>query len=123
MFDQLLTTFLTLRRTAAPYLETGVPASPAAGPSSPTAPVPARAPPTAAPRPVPPAAGSAPARPLAGPLTYVRVVKDGRPIEVGSETVDLRTDDILSLPPESAKILVDGKVAEAIIARPLGPRV
>ncbi len=33
------------------------------------------------------------------PLTYVRVVKNSRPIEVGSETIDLREDDILSLPP------------------------
>jgi len=122
MFDRLLDTFLTLRRTAAPYLETaGAPAL-APPPSPPVALAPPRAPEPAKPRAAHAPAAAAPQRPATGPLTYVRVVKDGRPIEVGAETVDLRTDDILSLPPESAKILVDSKVAEPLNARPLGPR-
>ncbi len=121
MFDQLLATFLSVRRSAAPYLEPGgaLPATP----TPPTASAPAASvrPPTApagsAASETPPPAGSA-----SDALAYVRVVKDSRPLEVGSETVDLRRDDILSIATESARILVAGKVAEPVTARPLGPR-
>ncbi len=119
MFDQLLGTFQNLRRTAAPYLEiAGAPAPVAATPVVPT-----RSPAaSAAPRAHAPAMDATPGHSAGSPLTYVRVVKDGRPLSIGTETVDLRTDDILSIPPETAKILVEGKVAEPITARPLGPR-
>jgi len=33
---------------------------------------------------------------------------------VGSETIDLKADDVLSLPPETARLLVDAKVAEPL---------
>ncbi len=122
MFDQLLSTFQTLRRTAAPYLEPSSPPTAALStpiPAVPLAPARGHEP---APQKTSRSSGAAPApRGVGGSLAYVRVVKDGRPIEVGPETVDIRNDDILSLPPDTAKILVDSKVAESIIARALGP--
>jgi hypothetical protein len=45
---------------------------------------------------------------------FVRVLKDGRPIEVGGETIDLRREDILSLTPETAKILIESQIAERV---------
>ena len=56
---------------------------------------------------------SAPA-PVVPTSAYVRVLKDGRPIEVGTETIDLRTEDVLSLPADKAQLLVAAKVAEPI---------
>ncbi|MGI0155306.1 MAG: hypothetical protein ACREDE_04135, partial [Thermoplasmata archaeon] len=65
-------------------------------------------------------APTAPPRSARGPptLAYVRIVKSGRPLEVGSETVELREDDILSLPAETARLLVEAKVAEAVAPVP-----
>ena len=116
MFDQMLQVLLDYRRSAAPYLEPrGAPAPvpgaspsrapPAAGPSGPPA-----APP-APPPVVPPSARSGPTAPE---FEYVRVLKDGRPIELGRETLDLRADDIVSVSPEAAKLLVEAHVAERI---------
>jgi DNA replication initiation complex subunit (GINS family) len=115
MFDQLLRILVEHRRTAAPYIE---PTS-AAGPSGTTLPPSSSPPPAESPRTSPPPAaqpGSPPSRPsrTTPGLTYVRIVKDGRPIEVGSETIDLRADDIVSLPPETAKLLIDAQIAEAV---------
>jgi DNA replication initiation complex subunit (GINS family) len=124
MFDQVLRILLEHRRTAAPYIEptSAVPPGTAVHPAS--APRPSEAPPTPAPPPAPPLTTAAPppARPArATPaLTYVRIVKDGRPIEVGSETIDLRADDIVSLPPETAKLLIDAQIAEPVT--PASPR-
>ncbi len=109
MFDEILSTLVGFRRDCAPYLEPGPttaptappPAPPIATPPASSAPV-ARAPTPAPPRNPPPA------------TAYVRIVRTTRPLELGSETVDLREDDILSLPPDAAKLLVDGKVAEAL---------
>jgi uncharacterized protein YqiB (DUF1249 family) len=55
------------------------------------------------------------------PLVYVRVLKDSRPVEVGSETVELKADDILSLPPETARLLVEAKVVEPVENTPIRP--
>ncbi len=116
MFDQILRVLLDHRRSAAPYLE-------------PTGPTPAPAPPTrAAPAPPisqappekPPAAPARSARPNA-PSQYVRVVQSGRPIEVGAETLDLRADDVVTLPPEVAKLLISAKVAEPIVTSSVPP--
>jgi len=108
VFDQVLEVLLSHRRTAAAYIE------PTPGPSGPI-PVPAAESPTprgpTPPAPVPPAAPVARSRPA---LVYVRVLKDSRPVEVGSETIDLKADDVLSLPPETARLLVDAKVAEPL---------
>ena len=108
VFDQVLEVLLSHRRNAAAYIE------PTPGPSGPI-PVPAAESPTprgpTPPAPVPPAAPVARSRPA---LVYVRVLKDSRPVEVGSETIDLKADDVLSLPPETARLLVDAKVAEPL---------
>ena len=120
MFDRLLAILLEHRRTSAPYIEPVMPASVAA----PASPVPAPAPEPAASATAPPAAKAAPA-PRAGratpPLQYVRILKDGRPLEVGSETLDLKADDIVSLPPEVAKLLIDAQVAEPVTTGPSRP--
>jgi DNA replication initiation complex subunit (GINS family) len=117
MFDQLLAVLLDYRRTAAPYLE------PPPSPPSPSAPAPAapasRATPAPVPAPPPAAPGateSVPSRP-SPTLAYVRILKDGRPIEVGSETLEIKADDILSLPPETAQLLIEAKIAEPVVAR------
>jgi DNA replication initiation complex subunit (GINS family) len=115
MFDQLLGTLLELRRTAAPYLE------PSAVAATPLAPPPAASPgpaPAAAPRPA-----AAPARTAASaaPPTYVRILEDGHTVEVGADTIDLRADDVVSLPAATGKLLVETKVAEPIKAAPLPP--
>jgi len=118
IFDQVLATLLEFRRASAPYLEPGpagtggVPPPAPAGPTAPSAP-PAAAPPG---RPPAPPVARAAAPPAA---TYVRIVRSTRPLELGSETVDLREDDVLSLPADAAKILVEGKLAEPLTAAPL----
>ncbi|HEY6238967.1 MAG TPA: hypothetical protein VIZ68_07275, partial [Thermoplasmata archaeon] len=62
--------------------------------------------------PSPPTA--APGAPSRGATAVVRIVKDGRPVEIGGETIDLRKEDVLSLPAETARLLVESKVAERV---------
>jgi DNA replication initiation complex subunit (GINS family) len=110
VFDRILATLLDHGRSAAPYLEPVGPPAPGATASVPRPAEPA--PPSKVPV-NPPPGGDRPARaPTA--LVYVRVLENGRPIQVGASTVDLRKDDVLSLPPETAKLLIDAKVAEAV---------
>ena len=115
MFDQVLGVLLEFRRTSSSYLEPTpgpVAASPLRPPETPTT-----IPPAPTPRPVatPPTARSRPS------LVYVRVLKDSRPLEVGSETIQLKADDILSLPPETARLLVDAKVVEPVESSSVRP--
>jgi len=117
MFDSIRATLAQHRHTTAPYLEPMTAAS-TTPPSSAPAPRPGE--------PVPPPPESAPVsvvRPprAAAPLTYVRILKSGRPLEVGSETIDLREDDILSLPADAAKLLIEAKVAEPVATGPNRP--
>ncbi len=120
LFDQLLRALLEHRRSSAPYLEPGAPATPLPpGPSPASVPV---EPVATASRPPPPPTGKA--SPAASPpaaLAWVRILQDSRPIEVGAETLDLRADDVVSLPPEVAKLLVDGKVAEPLATGAVRP--
>ncbi len=111
MYDRILDTLLEQRRKTTPFLETGAPGP---TPAPPTASTPASR--TSAAAPTPPAP-SAPA-PVAPVSAYVRVLKDGRPIEVGAETIDLRAEDILSLPADKARLLVAAKVAEPLEPAP-----
>jgi DNA replication initiation complex subunit (GINS family) len=108
MYDSVLGTLGEHRKAAAPYLDpSGLAPAPA--------PLPTSAPPVAAPAlsaNEPAAAAPAPRSP--GPLTYVRILKTGRPLEIGSETIDLREDDVLSLPADAAKLLIAAKVAEPV---------
>lgn len=115
VFDRLLTALLEFRRSAAAYIEPTPGPVPSVGARPPEAPVPAPVPsvPTA-----PPAAPTARSRP---PLVYVRVLKDSRPVEVGNETVDLKADDVLSLPAEVARLLVEAKVVEPLESAPTRP--
>ncbi|MGP8077772.1 MAG: hypothetical protein ACLQD8_03650 [Thermoplasmata archaeon] len=108
MFDELLGTLLEYRRTAAPYLEPFV--------GTTAAPPPEAKPVERAPAPEPTPAPAARAPGAAGPLAYVRILEDGHTVEVGADSIDLRADDLLSLPPATAKLLVDTKVAEPIKA-------
>lgn len=115
MFDQLLTVLLDFRRSAATYIE------PAAGPAPPPS---VRPPEAVVPSPPPPTPRGPPVVPAARPrppLVYVRVLKDSRPVEVGPETVELKADDVLSLPAETARILVDAKVVEPLETAPTRP--
>jgi len=119
LFDQLLGTLLEFRRASAPYLESlAIPASPTAG-----TPAPVAAAPAAVPRPAPasPSPASPPVAAASSPTSpvYVRVLRTTRPLQIGSETVDLREDDVLSLPPETARLLVEAKAAEPISAVPV----
>jgi DNA replication initiation complex subunit (GINS family) len=110
LFDLVLGSLREHRRSAAPYLEPGGPATVAPPPTE-TSTSPAT-PPSRAPSPPAKTAKAAP------PLTYVRIVSGGRQIAVGAETIDLREDDVLSLPADSAKLLVDAKVAEPVRTGP-----
>jgi DNA replication initiation complex subunit (GINS family) len=109
IFDAMLGSLLDHRRSAAPYLETGGPAP------SPRRPEPTP-PPAATPAITPPRPAKSP-----GPLTWVRIVQGGRRIELGTETIELRTDDVLSLPAEQAKLLIDARVAEPVAPGPAVP--
>lgn len=111
MFEQLLAVLFDHRRSAAPYLEPTVPSASAA--STPPGALRPPAPSAPAPTPARSAAVPAPGRPTPT-YTYVRILKDGRPIEVGSETLELRADDIVSVPPETAKLLIDAHIAEPV---------
>lgn len=116
VFDRMLSVLLEFRHASAPYLEPQAPPAPrAAPPSAPSAASTAPASPPTAPTPsktVAPRVESPTAQ-------YVRIVGGQRTIEVGSETVDLAQDDVLTLPPEVARLLVDAKVAEPLRTVPL----
>jgi DNA replication initiation complex subunit (GINS family) len=113
LHEELLASLRQFRRVAAPFLEP----EGGAAPGSPSA---------AEPRAVPTPAASGPARPAASPetparaapasekLAYVRILRSGPPIAIGSETVELRVQDVLQLPLDIARALVDGKFAERI---------
>jgi DNA replication initiation complex subunit (GINS family) len=116
VYDRILATLYEHRRTAAPYLEGPMTGSPAALPAARVSAAPTPPPPAS-----PPAAPAPPAR-TAAPV-FVRIVQDGRPIEVGSETVDLRKEDLLSLPPDTAQLLVQAKVAEPVTPGSAHPNV
>jgi DNA replication initiation complex subunit (GINS family) len=117
VYERILATLYAYRRNSAPYLET---------PSGPGAPAILSPPPAE----LPPASPAPSARPVTAPVpartaapVFVRILQDGRPIEVGADTIDLRKEDLLSLPPETAQLLVRAKVAEAIVPATERPNV
>jgi DNA replication initiation complex subunit (GINS family) len=105
VFDGVLGALVSHRKTVAPYLEASAASVPAVPEAKPLA-----EPPAANPKPT----SSPPVSRPGAASVYVRIVKEARPVEVGSETIDLRPDDVLSLPPETARLLVDAKVAELV---------
>ena len=113
VFDRMLAILLEYRHVSAPYLEP-VGSTPPAKPAAALAPVPA--PTGSSSRPAP-----ARAEPPVPTAQYVRFVGEHRAIEAGKETIDLAPDDVLSLAPETAKLLVDAKSAELLKTKPLGP--
>jgi DNA replication initiation complex subunit (GINS family) len=100
LFDSLVGVMRSHRSTVAPFLE-------------PIAPVPGR---TAASLATAREAAGAPPKPtpLGPPMRFVRILKDSRPVELGSETIELHKEDLLSLPEAIAQILIDGKIAEPV---------
>ncbi|MCI4358442.1 MAG: DNA replication complex GINS family protein [Thermoplasmata archaeon] len=105
LFESLTGVLRTHRGSVAPYLQAD--AGPPAAPTGTPAPAASRdSTPRVEPRPTRAAAAQA----------LVRILKDSRPLELGGETIELRREDIVSLPPEVARILVDGKIAEALQA-------
>jgi DNA replication initiation complex subunit (GINS family) len=108
VYDRVVSALFEHRRAVAPYLETPGPGGVA------TPPPPAPAPPAPSPKTAPARSPASSAASRTSPTVYVRVVQDGRPIEVGSETIDLRKEDVLSLPAETAQLLIQAKVAEPV---------
>jgi DNA replication initiation complex subunit (GINS family) len=101
LYDRLLETLRTHRREVAPYLETSAAAAPGVG-LSPAAPV--GPPPTVLPD-----------TPVGGKQTVlVRILRDAPAIELSSGTIELRKEDVLDLPPDTAKILIQAQVAERV---------
>lgn len=93
------------RAEVAPYLESGL-APPAAAKRTHGA-VP-RNPPAEA-ESVRPTSAGAP-----GESQIVRVLRDSPSITLGSEAIELRRDDLLTLPPDVARLLVDSHVVEPV---------
>ncbi len=110
LFDRLLQSLADFRRASAPYLEPGTPSAPPLVPAA--VPAPAASPPESASR-------SAVEPNPSARLEYVRILKDSRPLQIGRDTVDLRRDDILQVPADTAQLLVTSKLAERV--RPSGP--
>lgn len=110
LYDRLNEVLRNHRQRSSPYLEAGgAPAPPAALPPE---------------APASPSRGPAASTPVGGAsrpaVAVVRIVKEGRPVEIGGETVDLRKEDVLTLPEETARLLVETKVAERVTPKP-GP--
>ncbi|HZY71392.1 MAG TPA: hypothetical protein VFF67_10510 [Thermoplasmata archaeon] len=102
LFDELTQVLAAHRSTVAPYLE---------GASGPTPTSLAGSHPAAGPVAAPQAPEGAPAP---APPVFVRILQDQRAIDTGTESIELRKDDVLSLPEKIARILVDSKVAERV---------
>lgn len=110
LYERLVDAMRRFRHESAPYLE--------GAPAAPPAPVPSGA--HAPPPPPPVATGPDPAE--LPPVSFVRVLRSSPPLELAGETIELRAEDLLSLPPEVARILVEGKVAERVDAPELAGR-
>ncbi|MCI4324511.1 MAG: hypothetical protein L3K00_01300 [Thermoplasmata archaeon] len=104
LFDQLSRVLRGHRTAVAPFLDVG---------GASTAPPPALGLGPSLPG-LPPAPASALSAPSAPRLTYVRVLKDGPAVEIGKETIELRAEDVLALPEERARLLVQSGLAELV---------
>jgi DNA replication initiation complex subunit (GINS family) len=113
LHDELLRALSQHRTAVAPFLAAtnASPAPPASAPLTPLTPGRTEA------KPVPPVATPSADRALPpAAMVFIRILKDQRPIETHGETLDLRKEDVLSVPPDVARMLIAGKVAE-----PVGP--
>jgi DNA replication initiation complex subunit (GINS family) len=120
LFERVIEDLLRFRGSHAGYLE-GIRPAPgsAAAPErsdGPSAPAPA---PAAEPRPArtrsPPAAPAP--RPAGTEVVFVRVLRGSPPLEFGGEKLELRPEDVLSVAPGLARILIEGGVAEKVLAQ------
>ena len=103
LFERLVQVLSEHRAQVTPFLE-------------PAAPPPSTRPATPPAAPAPPSVAEGHERaPPAGSVAFVRILKDGRPLEVGNETIDLSKEDVVSLPSDAARLLVTGKMAEMIL--------
>lgn len=105
LHDSLLGYLRQHRSEVAPYLETSGPV--ASSPKRASSPAP-RSPPAepSTPRPAP-----APAGPE---VRVVRVLRDSPRVVLGPETIALRRDDVISLPADVARLLVDSRIVEPV---------
>jgi DNA replication initiation complex subunit (GINS family) len=104
LFDHLLRVLRDHRTAVAPFLEPS-----AAGAALPAATVPLSLP-------APSARGSEPPAPPpeVPQFTYVRILKDGPAVEIGKETIELRAEDVLALPEDRAKLLIQSGLAAKV---------
>jgi hypothetical protein len=112
LFDLVVETLRAYRRSVAPYLD------PVGSPG----PVVAVEVPIAESRPLaaePVALPEAPRAP--GVAVFVRILQDGRSIALGKETIDIRKEDVLSVPEETAKLLVGSGLAQRILTGEFRP--
>lgn len=95
------------RSEVAPYLEpTGPPpAAPKRAPSSASRNLPGE--------PAPPRA-AAPASVGGAETQILRVLKDTPKVALGTETIELRQDDVVSLPADVARLLLENRIVEAV---------
>jgi DNA replication initiation complex subunit (GINS family) len=95
------------RSEVAPYLEaTGPPPAPPKRSTSASA--------RSAPVDTASSRAAAPSPPVGGETQIVRVLKDGPKVALGSETLELRRDDLISLPADVARLLLDGHIVEPV---------
>jgi len=116
LFEEIVEAIRSFRLQSSPYLEpttsSASPTLPAGTPSSPASGTPsARTDPTT----------PAPPRPellarTANSVQFVRILKGSPPVEMGGERLELRPEDLVSVTPEVARILVQGKVGEPVDA-------
>lgn len=104
LYESLVASLKEHRREAASFLEPTPPPAPSSAPERAASPASRAGPPPAR-------AADASAGP---PMVVVRVLASQKPMELGAETLELQKEDLLSLPPSLAQILVDGKIAERV---------
>lgn len=100
LYEKLVDSLRTHRADVAPFLEVGPPGTPATAATPPS------------PAPTPAASGEGPH--FAKPTVTVRILRDAPAIELGSGTLELRKEDVLDLPADTAKILIQAQVAERV---------
>jgi hypothetical protein len=95
------------RSEVAPYLE---PTGPAPAPGKRSTSAPSRS--ASAETPASRTAAASPA--VGGETQIVRVLKDSPKVALGSETLELREDDLITLPADVARLLLESHVVEAV---------
>jgi DNA replication initiation complex subunit (GINS family) len=103
LFDRLVESLRAHRQQVAPFLEPSGAGTATAVPTPPSAGTPSAAAPS-----------SAPSHGPTKGTVLVRILRDAPPIELGTGTLELRREDVLDLPAEAAKILIQAQVAERI---------